>query len=68
MLVDKTKTPQSFGQQDYYLVLYRLSTLPAGDLSKILDERQNKLLRPQLEQGRGMKFNLIQNGIITASE
>jgi hypothetical protein len=68
MLVDKTNPPQSFGQQDYFLVLYRLSTLPQDDLSQVLDVRQRKLLAPQLEQGRSMKHNLIQNGIIAANE
>jgi hypothetical protein len=68
LLAEKTKPPQAFGQHDYYLILYRLSKLPEADLSQVLNARQQEVLKPQLDQGRGMKLTLVQNGIINSDE
>ncbi len=66
LLVERTQPPATFGQFDYYLVVYRLSTLPEKDLQALLDERQWELLQPQLQQGQAMKQMLVQGQVIDA--
>jgi hypothetical protein len=66
LIVDKTEPPAVFGQHDYYYVMYSLASLPQNDVMELLDERQKTLLRAQLQQGRGMRQMLIQNGAIEA--
>ncbi len=68
MLIDKTKPPANFGQFDYYFVMYRLSTLPAQDVKALVNERQWRALKPQLDQGRSMRATLVQNGAIGADD
>ncbi len=64
ILIDKTQPPIAFGQYDYYLVMYRLASLPENDLKPLLDERQWKLMQQPFNQARSMKAMLIQNGMI----
>ncbi|MEX2112513.1 MAG: hypothetical protein WD845_04970 [Pirellulales bacterium] len=68
MLIDKTKPPATFGQFDYYFVWYRLSTLPEKDIKPLFNERQWRLLKKQLDQGREMRVTLVQNGAIGADD
>lgn len=64
LLVDKTRPPKVFGQQNYQVVLYRLASLPKEDLKQIFDDRQWKLLEQPLMQGRSMEQYLVQNGLV----
>ena len=66
LLIEETQPPHVFGQFDNYLVLYRLANLPAPKLKGLFDERQWKLLQPQLNQGRNLEAHLAQNGVIDA--
>jgi len=68
LLTEKTTPPELFGQYDYYYVMYRLSQLPAAELDAVLDERQTQLLAPHLQQMRGMRQMLIQNGALRATD
>jgi hypothetical protein len=45
-------------------VFYSLAKLPNAKLKPLLDDRQWKLLQPQLQQGRAMEANLMQQGMI----
>lgn len=64
LLLEETALPLRFGQQDQQVVLYRLSKLPPAKLKAILDDRQWKLMQPQLNQGQAMEQFLAQNGFI----
>jgi hypothetical protein len=66
LLTEKTKPPASFGQFDYQFVMYQLSQLPAAELRSLLDKRQQELLAPHLQQMRGMRQMLIENGALGA--
>ncbi len=66
LLVEETQPPHIFGQYDNYLVLYRLAKLPAKQIKPLLDDRQWKLMQPQLQQGLGLEAHLAQTGVIDA--
>jgi hypothetical protein len=66
LLVEETPLPLRFGQQDQQVVMYGLSKIPAAKLKAIVDERQWKALKPQIEQGEAMEAFLAQNGLIEA--
>jgi hypothetical protein len=60
--------PQAFGQYDHYLVMYRLASVPQDKLQPLLDARQWTALKRQLDQQRGMREFLIQQGLLTREE
>ncbi len=66
LILEKTEPPAVFGQYDYYYVMYSLASLPQNDVMALLDQRQQALIKPQIQQGRGMRQTLIQNGAIDA--
>jgi hypothetical protein len=66
LLLEETALPLRFGQQDQQVVLYGLSKLPSAKLKAILNDRQWKLMQPQLTQGQAMEQFLAQNGFIDA--
>ncbi len=66
LLLEETALPLRFGQQDQRVVLYGLSKLPSAKLKAILNDRQWKLMQPQLTQGQAMEQFLAQNGFIDA--
>jgi hypothetical protein len=66
LLLEETPLPLRFGQQDQQVVLYNMSKIPAAKLKAIVNERQWKLLRPQIEQAEAMEPFLAQNGFIEA--
>ncbi len=66
LLVEETQPPHIFGQYDNYFVLYRLANLPVKKIKPLLDDRQWKLMQPQLQQGRGLEMHLAQTGVIDA--
>ncbi len=64
LIIEETQPPLTFGQYDQYFVFYSLAKLPNAKLKPLLDDRQWKLLQPQLQQGRGMESTLMQQGMI----
>jgi hypothetical protein len=66
LLLEETPLPLRFGQQDQQVVMYGLSKLPSAKLKAILNDRQWKLMQPQLNQGQAMEQFLAQNGFIDA--
>jgi hypothetical protein len=66
LLIEQTEPLLKFGQYDEQAVLFRLATLPSAKVRAILDDRQWKLIQPQLNQSRAMGGFLAQNGIIVA--
>ncbi len=64
LIIEETQPPLTFGQYDQYFVFYSLAKLPNAKLKPLLDDRQWKLLQPQLQQGRAMEANLMQQGMI----
>ena len=64
LIIEETQPPLTFGQYDQYFVFYSLAKLPNAKLKPLLDDRQWKLLQPQLQQGRGMELTLMQRGMI----
>ncbi len=67
LILEKTEPPAAFGQYDYYYVMYSLASLRNQDVMDLLDQRQQTLMRAQLQNGRGMRQMLIQNGAIESS-
>lgn len=66
LLIEQTQPLLTFGQYDEQAILYGLSMLPAAKVRALLDDRQWKLLQPQLTQARGMEGFLAQSGVIVA--
>lgn len=66
LLLEETPLPLRFGQQDQQIVMYGMSKIPTAKLKAIVDERQWKLLKPQIDQGQAMEQFLAQNGMIEA--
>lgn len=55
LTVTKTEPPLAFGQNDFYLILWRMSQIPEADLRPVFDEEEWKVLNVQLDQVRGMR-------------
>jgi hypothetical protein len=64
LLTDETQPPPTFGDYDFYLVMYRLCKLPKDKVRPVLDKRQMKLFEQQCQQYLGMKQFLVQNGYL----
>jgi hypothetical protein len=64
LLEEETRPPKKLGQNDYYVVLYQLSTLPETKIKPIFDDGQWGLLKRQLTQARGLFQWLKQNGFV----
>jgi hypothetical protein len=63
-----TPTPKSFGQYDIYVVLYRISKLPAAKLDELFPGPQRRALDRQLDQARGLEHFLKQQGLLSDEE
>jgi hypothetical protein len=66
LLLEETQPPEKFGQWDYYVVLLQAAELPQDKLKPLFDEVQWKLMTRQLDQAKGMKQFLQQNGFLVA--
>ena len=64
VLLEETRPPLSYGQQDYYAVLLQASRVPEAKLRPIFDDAQWRLLRLQLLRARSMEPSLKVNGYI----
>jgi len=60
--------PQAFGQYDHYLIMYRLAGLPPERIQPLLDARQWTALKRQLDNYRGMREFLIEQGLLSREE
>lgn len=68
LLLAEAKPPETSGQYDYYLVMYRLAHLPESKVKPLVDAQRWKKLKTQFNQYRGMEAFLIQQGLIAADE
>ncbi len=67
-IIEETRPPRRFGQNDYYLVLYQASTVPEERLRPIFDEAQWGLIQRLLRQGKGYEQFLKTGGYVADAE
>lgn len=53
--LEKSTPPAVFGQNDFYVILWKMSQLPETDLKPIFDEKEWKVLSAQFDQVRQMR-------------
>jgi hypothetical protein len=68
LLTEETRTPKRLGQNDYYAILYLISTLPEAMVKPLFEDMQYRSLKRQVDQARGMGMWLKQNGFVAADE
>ena len=68
LIVEQTKPPRAFGQQDYYIVMWNISKIPEKSLKELFDESEWKILNRQFAQVRGLEQWLKQNGALAKDE
>lgn len=64
LIVEQTKPPLSFGQQDYYIVMWNISKIPEKTLKPLFTEAEWKVLNQQFAQVRGLEQWLKQSGAL----
>src|SRR5262249_20632359 len=64
LLHEETNPPRTLGRNGYYVVLYQLSRIPEAKIKPVFEDFQWKVLKRQLDQGRGMEMFLKQNGFV----
>jgi hypothetical protein len=64
LMMDQTEPPQTFGQQDQYVVLVQMSGLPEESLKPLFDAGQWRALERQLENSARMLPRLRRNGVL----
>lgn len=64
LIVDETKPPRSFGQQDYYIVMWNISKIPEKTLKPMFNDVEWKVLNQQFAQVRGLEQWLKQSGAL----
>lgn len=68
LVVDETKPPRSFGQQDYYIVMWNISKIPEKTLKPLFSAAEWKVLNQQFAQVRGLEQWLKQSGALAKDE
>ncbi len=69
LVVDETKPPRSFGQQqDYYIVMWNISKIPEKTLKPMFSDAEWKVLNQQFAQVRGLEQWLKQSGALAKDE
>jgi len=69
LIVEQTKPPRSFGQQqDYYIVMWNISKIPEKTLKPMFNDTEWKVLNQQFAQVRGMEQWLKQSGALPKDE
>jgi len=68
LLLETTRPPQRFGENDMYYVMFQASQAPEEKLADIFDAAQLRVLRPALKQGSGYASFLRQQGFVPAKE
>lgn len=66
LALNETPLPKQFGQYTQQIVFVQLSSIDSEKLEAILDPIQLRVINQQLQQVRGMKRWLIQQGILEA--
>lgn len=64
LIVEETKPPRRFGQQDYYLVMWNISKIPEKALKPLFTDQEWKILNQQFQQVRGLEQWLKQSGML----
>lgn len=64
LLLEETEPPPRFGQDGYYVVLYKAAQLPKERLQPIFDDGQWRAITQLLARGRAMEATLRRNGVI----
>lgn len=69
LIVEETKPPRSFGQQqDYYVVMWNISKIPEKTLKPLFSDAEWKALNQQFAQVRGLEQWLKQSGALAKDE
>ncbi len=69
LIVEETKPPRSFGQQqDYYIVMWNISKIPEKTLKPLFSDAEWKVLNQQFAQVRGLEQWLKQSGALAKEE
>lgn len=68
LILDETKPPRSYGQQDYYVVMWNISKVPEAKLKPMFDEAEWKIMNQQFQQVRGLEQWLKQSGVLAKDE
>lgn len=69
LIVDETKPPRSFGQQqDYYIVMWSIWKIPEKTLKPLFTDAEWKVLNQQFQQVRGLEQWLKQSGALAKDE
>lgn len=69
LIVEQTKPPRSFGQQqDYYIVMWNISKIPEKTLKPMFNDTEWKVLNQQFAQVRGLEQWLKQSGALPKDE
>lgn len=69
LIVEETKPPRSFGQQqDYYIVMWNISKIPEKTLKPLFSDAEWKVLNQQFAQVRGLEQWLKQSGALAKDE
>ena len=69
LIVEETKPPRSFGQQqDYYIVMWNISKIPEKTLKPLFNDAEWKVLNQQFTQVRGLEQWLKQSGALAKDE
>ena len=69
LIVEETKPPRSFGQQqDYYIVMWNISKIPEKTIKPLFNDAEWKVLNQQFAQVRGLEQWLKQSGALAKEE
>ena len=68
LIVEETKPPRLFGQQDYYIVMWNVSKIPEKKLKPLFSDAEWKALNQQFQQVRGLEQWLKQSGALAKEE
>ncbi len=68
LIVEETKPPRHFGQQDYYIVMWNVSKIPEKRLKPLFSDAEWKALNQQFQQVRGLEQWLKQSGALAKDE
>ncbi len=54
LILEKSEPPKVYGQNDYYLVMWRIAQIPEKDMRPIFDDQEWKAFTRMTQQVRGM--------------
>lgn len=64
LLLAETKPPKTFGQYDWYVIMYQAGKVPDEKYEQIVDAAQMRQIKRTLQQGAGMQHFLRQQKLI----